>query len=54
MGSRTTGHLRRGAAVAAKKAELGFCVPFLCWRLSEKVGFGEGEERNGAFWTEQE
>lgn len=48
--------LRRGAAAAAKKAELGFYAPFLCWRLSEKT-FGErGEEwgfldQRGVSWN---
>ena len=29
----------------AKKKELGFWVPFLCWRFSERVGFGRESNR---------
>lgn len=36
-----TGNFREGASATAKNAELGFVAPFLCWRLSERVGFGE-------------
>lgn len=58
---------REGSCIVAKNVELGFMVPFLCWRFSEwGAGFGETEtdsERpggggrvggNGAFQIVQE
>lgn len=44
-GTWTTGTFRVGAAIAANNAELFFWVPLLCWRFSERMGFGEREMR---------
>lgn len=44
--------LQGGATAGAKNAELGFLVPFLCWRFSERVGFGQREM--GFFRIKQE
>lgn len=48
-GSWAVGSFRGGAAVASKNVEMAFSVPLLCWRFSERVGFGERDrERCGA------
>lgn len=50
MGSWAVGSFGGGAAVAAKMVELGFEVPFLYQRFSERAGLGERDrERSGAF-----
>lgn len=52
MGSWTTANFRRGAAATANNVEMNFLVSFLCWRFSERLGFGG--ERSVAFWIKQE
>lgn len=47
-----TKHFRQGLRLlATSEEELDFLVPFLCWRVSEKMGF---TERDGASQAMQE
>ena len=43
MGSWVAGNFRGEAAAATKNVELGFWASFLCWKFSERAGFGARE-----------